>query len=95
MSATDWQAHRQNQRAIGQQPLQAWYGEVTEPPKDASSTCGVRIVHGAMSGYAAGQASWPKPAGKTLPSKGDKCLVVYDEGRQPWIVAWSIPNWGH
>jgi hypothetical protein len=52
-------------------------------------------MNGAMHGYTVGAASWPKPAGKTLPSVGDVCLVILDETRQPWIVGWAIPNWGH
>jgi hypothetical protein len=42
-----------------------------------------------------GEASWPKPAGKELPAKGDACLVAIDNKNLPWIVAWEIPDWGH
>jgi hypothetical protein len=41
----------------------------------------------------AGAASWPSPPGKELPEVGDQCLVVFDETRQPWIVAWLAPGW--
>ena len=95
MSATDWAGFRQNQKSLARQPLLCWMGEIVDAPSGTGELATVRLMNGAMHGYTVGAASWPKPAGKTLPSVGDVCLVILDETRQPWIVGWAIPNWGH
>jgi hypothetical protein len=35
-----------------------------------------------------GPCRWQSRDGTTLPAAGDECLVVFDNRRQPWIVAW-------
>lgn len=92
MSA-DWAAQRQNQKALGQQALQCWAAEVVDAPSSSTEAATVKLLNGGMHGFTTGAASWPKPAGKALPSVGDICLVILDEGRQPWIAAW-FNNWG-
>lgn len=29
------------------------------------------------------------PRGEDLPSRGDRCLVLFDELREPWVVLWT------
>lgn len=94
MSGTDYQIHRQTRQKP--QAPQAWRAEVTRAPATAEDLAAVRTVHSAAGGvFSVGEASWPKPAGKALPEVGDECLVILDETRSPWIVAWAEPNWGH
>ncbi len=31
---------------------------------------------------------WQSRNSTTLPVVGDKCLVIFDNNREPWIVAW-------
>ena len=35
-----------------------------------------------------GPCRWQSRDDVSLPAKGDECLVVFDNRRQPWIVAW-------
>ena len=35
-----------------------------------------------------GPARWQTRDATTLPQKGDLCLVVFDNRRQPWVIAW-------
>lgn len=35
-----------------------------------------------------GPCFWQSRDATSLPAKGDPCLVVFDNRRQPWIVAW-------
>jgi len=29
------------------------------------------------------------PRGELMPKRGDRCLVAFDEGRRPWVIAWE------
>jgi hypothetical protein len=31
---------------------------------------------------------WQSRDATTLPQRGDKCLVMFDNRNQPWVVAW-------
>lgn len=31
---------------------------------------------------------WQSRDALTLPNRGDRCLVIFDETVQPWVVAW-------
>lgn len=35
-----------------------------------------------------GPCRWQSRDSVSLPQKGDACLVVFDNRREPWIVAW-------
>lgn len=35
-----------------------------------------------------GPCRWQSRDATSLPVKGDSCLVIFDNLRQPWIVAW-------
>lgn len=35
-----------------------------------------------------GPCSWMPRDAVSLPSKGDDCLVILDNDREPWVVAW-------
>lgn len=35
-----------------------------------------------------GPCRWQSRDAATLPNKGDTCLVIFDNRREPWIVAW-------
>lgn len=69
---------------------------VLEAPATTSTPVAVAAVNDASAGILyLGMASWPKPAGKEKPAKGDECLVARDDENAPWIVAWATSNWGH
>lgn len=35
-----------------------------------------------------GPCKWQSRNDITLPQKGDQCLIVFDNRREPWIVVW-------
>lgn len=38
-----------------------------------------------------GPCIWQARDATTLPGKGDPCLVLFDNDRRPWVVAW-VPS---
>jgi hypothetical protein len=96
VSATDFKHISANSRLNMRVPQRALRAIVTKAPASTTDKATVAASHGADGGtLILGEASWPKPAGKELPARGDECLVVLDETGQPWIGGWAIPNWGH
>jgi len=35
-----------------------------------------------------GPCRWQSRDDTSLPARGDQCLVIFDDKRQPWIVSW-------
>lgn len=35
-----------------------------------------------------GPCRWQSRDATTFPQKGDECLVIFDNRREPWIIAW-------
>lgn len=96
MSSPAFGAFRKNNEALSPAPVAHVRARVVKSPASAADLAGVEAVEDESHGRLyLGMASWPKPAGKTLPVDGDECLVAFDNLNGPWIVGWAIPNWGH
>jgi hypothetical protein len=92
-AAADFAVHRRNQKALPDTVPPAWRAVVIEAPEKADDYVTVRAVNTASGGeYSIGSSSWPSPNNKELPEAGDECIVLLDETRDPWIVAW-VDNW--
>jgi len=35
-----------------------------------------------------GPCRWQSRDATSLPRKGDQCLIIFDDRREPWVVAW-------
>lgn len=38
--------------------------------------------------FAWGPCRWQSRDAVTLPNRGDWCLIIFDNDKEPWIVAW-------
>jgi len=86
---------QQNARRVAARPHQGPVRAVVLAAP-ASTAHKVKVqAEGDTSGLYLGEASWPKPAGKELPAKGDICLVAFDNRNVPWVIGWDLSNWGH
>lgn len=69
-----------------------WRAEVLDDANDVADTVRV-LVYGIDDGeHAHGPCMWSPRAGDdgpVYPARGDPALVVFDDERTPWIVAWS------
>lgn len=68
-------------------PLGAYAGEIAA---DAEVDEPVPVTLGAFDGglHLFGPCPW-MPRGDVLPTRGDRCLVVFDDDGAPWVIAWE------
>lgn len=66
---------------------QTWYGIVANSPVGFASLLMVTIPSFDPQ-LTWGPCFWQARDAVTLPVKGDKCLIIFDEQRQPWVIAW-------
>lgn len=65
----------------------AWYGTFAKAVPDLTSLALV-ILPEFDEHLEWGPCRWQSRDAVSLPAKGDSCLVIFDNRRQPWIVAW-------
>lgn len=64
-----------------------WYGEIASTP--TSQTQRVFVVIPDFSPILRwGPCRWQARDDVSMPAKGDPCLVLFDNRREPWVVAW-------
>lgn len=66
---------------------QCWRGVVASHPSDVSERISVKIPDMNAS-LVFPNVRWQTRDSTSLPDKGDACLVVFDNDREPWVVAW-------
>lgn len=64
-------------------PGEAWAGRIADDPTDD----GVEVTLDAYGPLRFGPAPY-MPRGATEPTRGDRALVVFDDGDEPWVVTW-------
>ena len=75
--------------SIEQQPRPdgGWFGYVAK--NVPSLTTAMYVILPSFDDTAqVGPCRWQSRDDVSLPTKGDEVLVVFDERRQPWVVAW-------
>lgn len=65
----------------------AWYGKVARSATDLSDLIPV-ILPEFDPTLEWGPCRWQSRDLTSLPAKGDECLVIFDNHRNPWIVSW-------
>jgi hypothetical protein len=66
----------------------AWKGIINSNPPDFATRVTV-IIPGLDPGLELGPCLWMPRDAVSLPAKGDECLVIFDNEREPWVVAWG------
>lgn len=74
-------------RPLPPQMSKIWKGVIADPPDDIGSTLSVRIPDMNPDLSFSG-VKWQSRDNTTLPARGDECLVIFDNDREPWVVAW-------
>jgi hypothetical protein len=93
VSASTDLARRQQPALAITQPSH-FTGVVTRAPASRASNVGVVLPFADDDGTILHTiSSWPSP-GASLPAAGDACIVIFDDTREPSIVAWKRPGWG-
>lgn len=64
-----------------------WAAEIATTPTDESDTLMV-VIPDFHPRYQWGPCYWQHRGGVSLPTRGDKCLVIFDNNRRPWVVSW-------
>ena len=68
-----------------QAPL--WYGVVSKDINDLADEVTVTIPDFDPK-LEWGPCKWQARDADTLPQKNDKCLIAFDNRREPWVIAW-------
>lgn len=71
----------------GQEAISAWRGIVSKTATDFTDLVPV-VLPDYDEHLEWGPCPWQSRDATSLPAKGDKCLVVFDNTRVPWIIAW-------
>jgi hypothetical protein len=64
-----------------------WRGIVASHPTDVSQRINVKIPD-MNKDLVFPNVRWQTRDSISLPDRGDACLVVFDNDREPWVVAW-------
>lgn len=65
----------------------AWYAIVATNATDLSDSLEV-VIPAFDKNLRFGPCRWQSRDAVSLPARGDEALVVFDERKQPWIIAW-------
>lgn len=65
----------------------AWYATIATNAIDLSSSVDVTIP-AFDKNLRFGPCRWQSRDATSLPARGDECLVIFDDRKQPWVVAW-------
>lgn len=65
----------------------AWYAIVATNATDLSDSLEVTIPAFDRN-LRFGPCRWQSRDAVTLPARGDEALVIFDDRKQPWIIAW-------
>lgn len=70
-----------------QRPDGGWFGYVARNVPSLTSLMYV-ILPSFDDSQEFGPCRWQSRDSSSLPTKGDEVLVLFDDRRQPWVVAW-------
>jgi hypothetical protein len=74
---------------IREQPMrESWQGHFADNVPDFATRAWV-IIPDLDPTLRVGPCRWQARDAVSLPAKGDACLVIFDNDREPWVVAWS------
>lgn len=65
----------------------AWHGQVLRGATDLEDPLYV-IIPAFSKSLRFGPCRWQSRDALSMPAKGDECLVIFDNYRIPWVVAW-------
>lgn len=68
-------------------PVDFWYGQIAKDVADFDERCFVLLPDFAQDNQL-GPCFWQARDSVLLPSRGDRCLVVFDNRGQIWVLAW-------
>ena len=64
-----------------------WYATIAKDATDLSDLLPV-VIPEYDPALEWGPCRWQARDAVSLPNKGDRCLVIFDNRNQPWITAW-------
>jgi hypothetical protein len=64
-----------------------WRGVISSPPVDFADRVSIRIPE-MNDNLVFDDIRWMSRDSTMLPQAGDTCLVIFDNDREPWVVAW-------
>lgn len=65
----------------------AWRGTFANDPADVSARADI-IIPDMDPTLRFTDCRWQSRDEVSLPRRGDPCLVIFDNDREPWVVAW-------
>lgn len=80
---------RRRARQSGPAPAQAWSAFIAEDVADFADGAMVTLLAFPDPTLRWGPCRWQSRDAVTLPQRGDRALVVFDENDELWVVAWS------
>jgi hypothetical protein len=69
---------------INQSP---WYGQIASNPENLSDPVYV-VIPAFDKKHRFGPCRWQSRDDTTMPQRGDEALIIFDNNRIPWVVAW-------
>lgn len=64
-----------------------WSAIVAEPATDMDTKIHV-VIPGFSDGLQVGPCRWQARDATSLPARGDRCLVTFDDHHEPWVPIW-------
>lgn len=77
--------HRENQQPDF--PVDIWFGQIARAVGDFTERAYVILPDFAQDKQL-GPCFWQARDSVTLPARGDRCVVVFDNRGQIWVLAW-------
>lgn len=68
-------------------PQAIWSGLIATTPVDFAETVAV-LIPGLSNELQWEECKWQSRNDIDMPTRGDKCLVAFDENNEIWVVAW-------
>lgn len=64
-----------------------WFGTIAETITEFNQRCRVIIPEISRTTQMKG-CFWQARDGTSMPQRGNRCLIAFDNRRQPWVIAW-------
>jgi hypothetical protein len=68
-------------------PVELWYGTIAETVGDFAERVMVNLPDFSPD-HQVGPCMWQSRDDVNMPTRDDRCLVVFDNRGQPWVLAW-------
>lgn len=69
------------------QPVDVWFGQIAEDATDFNDKVMV-VLPDFLEDRQLGPCFWQSRNDVDLPQRGHRCIVMFDNRQQPWVIAW-------